>query len=78
VTLWPGLYACGDWVRAATPALFLERACVTGILAANAVLETLGEKPWPLLRPLPPEAPAAAIERAARALRVTLRKNRKI
>jgi len=37
-TPWPGLFCCGDWVRHQSGALFLERATVTGIEAANAVL----------------------------------------
>ncbi len=41
-TPWPGLFCCGDWVRHPSPALFLERACVTGIEAANAVLQAEG------------------------------------
>jgi uncharacterized protein with NAD-binding domain and iron-sulfur cluster len=37
-TPWDGLYCAGDWVRDPLPAFFLERACATGIKAANAVL----------------------------------------
>ena len=73
---WPGLWCCGDWVRHPTPALFMERACVTGIAAANAVLERYGRPPWPLLDYLLPEAPAALIERAMRAGRRWLRRRR--
>lgn len=47
-TPWPNLWACGDWVRGEWPALFLERACVSGLEAANGVLATLGYKPFPL------------------------------
>ncbi len=58
-TPWPGLFCCGDWVRHRTGALFLERATVTGIEAANAVLEANNlptfalvphQKPEPLAR----------------------------
>jgi isorenieratene synthase len=35
---WPGISCCGDWLRYPHPALFLERACTTGIAAANRVL----------------------------------------
>jgi len=59
---WPGLFFCGDWVRHPTPALFLERACITGIAAANAVLAGRGLESWPLLAAPPPEAFAGWIE----------------
>ncbi|NWJ44463.1 MAG: FAD-dependent oxidoreductase [Chloroflexi bacterium] len=41
-TPFPGLSCCGDWVRNPLPALFLERAVATAILAANAALEEKG------------------------------------
>jgi len=70
---WPGLYCCGDWVRHPSPAFFMERACVTGIEAANAVLRARGLATWPLLDPLPAEPLAGWIEglmlRGRRALR---------
>ena len=37
-TPWNNLFCAGDWVRHETPAFFLERACVTGMEAANRVL----------------------------------------
>ena len=61
-TPWPDLFCCGDWVRYPSPALFLERACITGIAAANAVLTTHGLSPWPLLAPPPPERLAGWIQ----------------
>lgn len=67
MTEWPGLVCCGDWVRDPLPALFMERACATGILAANAVLERHGVMPWPLLSYPQPEALAGWIERMMRA-----------
>ncbi|MBA3531040.1 MAG: FAD-dependent oxidoreductase [Ardenticatenales bacterium] len=54
-TPWPGLFACGDWVYHPAPALYLERATVTGIAAANALLSVLGLEPWPLLPHPEPE-----------------------
>jgi isorenieratene synthase len=45
-TPWPDLYACGDWVRYPHPALYMERATVTGIAAANAVLQSRQLEPW--------------------------------
>ncbi|MCP4537335.1 MAG: FAD-dependent oxidoreductase [Chloroflexi bacterium] len=62
-TPWPGLFCCGDWVRHPTPAFFLERACVTGIEAANRVLESCGLEVWPLLDYAPPEPLVGFIER---------------
>jgi isorenieratene synthase len=62
-TPWPGLFCCGDWVRYPNPALFLERACVTGIAAANSVLQARGLLPWPLLEHPRPEPFVGWIER---------------
>ena len=79
-TPWPRLFACGDWVRHPAPALFLERACVTGIDAANAALEALGKPAWPLLPYTPPEWLAGLMEKALRgsrrAMRALLRRKR--
>lgn len=77
-TPWPGLYCCGDWVRDPVPALFLERACATGILAANAVLRAQGLAPWPLLDYPRPEALAAGLERLLRAGRRALRRGERV
>lgn len=63
---WAGLWCCGDWVRYATPALYMERACVTGIAAANGVLEEARREPWPLAPHDPPEPFAALLEAARR------------
>ncbi len=54
-TPWPHLFACGDWVYHPSPSLYLERAAVTGIAAANALLNGRSLAPWPLLSPPPPE-----------------------
>lgn len=54
-TPWHGLFCAGDWVRDSMPAFFLERACATGIKAANAVLKSYRLNPWPLVDYLPPE-----------------------
>jgi isorenieratene synthase len=67
VTPWPNLYCCGDWVRHPSPAFFLERACVTGVEAANAVLQERCLTPWPLLDYLPPEPLAKGIGSLVRA-----------
>jgi carotenoid phi-ring synthase / carotenoid chi-ring synthase len=62
VTPWPGLFCAGDWVRDPLPSFFLERACATGIKAANEVLCAQGLEPWPLVEYLPPERFAGWIE----------------
>jgi len=72
-TPWPHLYCCGDWVRDRNPAMFLERACVTGIKAANAVLRDAGLEPWPLLAYSQPEAVARRVETFMRGVRRLMR-----
>jgi len=58
-TPWERLFCAGDWVRHETPAFFLERACVTGIEAANRVLALTGKKIFDV-EPYPPPEPLAA------------------
>ena len=76
-TPWPGLFCCGDWVRDRNPAMFLERACVTGIQAANTVLNDLGREPWPLLTHPQPEALAAMMELWMYRVRQSMRHRRR-
>jgi carotenoid phi-ring synthase / carotenoid chi-ring synthase len=71
-TPWPGLFACGDWVYHPTPALYLERATVTGIAAANAVLAGRGLELWPLLAHPQPEWLAGILAGQFRRLRLGL------
>jgi carotenoid phi-ring synthase / carotenoid chi-ring synthase len=66
---WPALSCCGDWLRYPHPALFLERATVTGIAAANHALAALGLPEHPILPALPPEGPAQALQRGLRWVR---------
>ena len=68
-TPWPGLHCCGDWVRDENPAMFMERACVTGIKAANAILRAHELEPWPILAAPAPEPLAWAVELAMRHVR---------
>lgn len=78
-TPWENLFCAGDWVRHTMPAFFLERACATGIEAANAVLEKQNLEKWRLIDYLPPEPFVAWIEKAmarGRKARVTKRKKR--
>lgn len=66
VTPWKNLFCAGDWVRHPAPAFFLERACLTGIEAANAVLEARGLEKFALIEYLPPEPFVAWIEKLMR------------
>ncbi|KAB8140626.1 NAD(P)-binding protein [Chloroflexia bacterium SDU3-3] len=75
-TPWPGLVACGDWVFDPNPALYLERATTTGMLAANAVLEACGLEPWPLLPHPSPEPLAGAMARGLQRLRHAMLRRR--
>jgi isorenieratene synthase len=76
-TPWPSLYCCGDWVRHPSPSFFMERACVTGIEAANAVLRSRSMPTWPLLDPPAPEPLAGFIEQLMFRGRQALRKRRR-
>ena len=62
-THWPNLFCAGDWVRDPLPAFFLERACATGIKAANEVLAVRGLEQWSLVDYLPPEPFVGWIEK---------------
>lgn len=57
-TGWPQLFACGDWVFDPIPALYLERAVTTALLAANELLTGRGQEPFPVL-PYPAPEPTA-------------------
>lgn len=59
---WSGIWLAGDWVRYPSPTLFLERATVTGLAAANGVLTTLGLEPWPIAPVRQPEPLARLVE----------------
>ena len=61
-TPWQNFYCAGDWVRHETPAFFLERACVTGLEAANYLLRARGINEFELQTYPPPEPLAAWIE----------------
>lgn len=69
-TPWPGLYACGDWVRHPAPALFLERATLTGLVAANAVRRDSGLPELALEPYAAPEPLAALAEAVLRTMRL--------
>ena len=74
-TKWEGLFCAGDWVAHPTPAFFLERACVTGLEAANCVLSALRLETWEAKLYPPPEPMAAWIEKLMQTARSKRRKN---
>ena len=61
-TPWENFFCAGDWVRHETPAFFLERACVTGMEAANCILRVRGFDEFELQSYPPPEPFVAWIE----------------
>jgi isorenieratene synthase len=63
VTPWKNLFCAGDWVRHPVPSFFLERACLTGIEAANVILDSRGLQKFALVDYLPAEPFVAWIER---------------
>ncbi|MFN8419466.1 MAG: FAD-dependent oxidoreductase [Anaerolineae bacterium] len=64
-----GLWACGDWVRYPHAALYMERAVVTGMAAANGVLRSRGLEEFPIRPVDPPELLARGVENAMRWVR---------
>ncbi len=62
-TKWENLFCAGDWVRHEMPSFFLERACATGIEAANAVLKKNNLQKWALIEYLPAEPFVAWIQK---------------
>ncbi|NTV99821.1 MAG: FAD-dependent oxidoreductase [Oscillochloris sp.] len=74
---WPGISMCGDWLRYPHPALFLERACITGIAAADRASVALGGTPCPIIPAVPPEPLAAAFQRGLRGVRGIVRRRRR-
>ena len=61
-TPWQNFFCAGDWVWFKTPAFFLERACVTGLEAANRVLALAGKEMFDVQSYPAPEPLAAWIE----------------
>jgi isorenieratene synthase len=61
-TPWENFFCAGDWVRHPNPSFFLERACATGIEAANRVLAVSGRELFEIQNYPPPEPLAAWIE----------------
>jgi isorenieratene synthase len=44
-----GFYLAGDWVRLPCPAMLMEAAYTSSLLATNAILEREGLRPYPVL-----------------------------
>jgi isorenieratene synthase len=65
-TVAPDLFLCGDWIDGGEAVLYMERACQTGIAAANGVLESLGLLPWPVLGSVAPPPHIRALQRTLR------------
>ena len=61
-TPWENFFCAGDWVWHQNPSFFLERACVTGLEAANRVLRARGLNEFDVQNYPPPEPLAAWIE----------------
>jgi len=61
-TPWENFFCAGDWVWLQNPSFFLERACVTGLEAANRVLSLSGKEIFETQSYPPPEPLAAWIE----------------
>jgi len=61
-TPWENFFCAGDWVWLQNPSFFLERACVTGLEAANRVLSLSGKETFEVQSYPPPEPLAAWIE----------------
>ncbi|GAB4510280.1 MAG: NAD(P)/FAD-dependent oxidoreductase [Anaerolineae bacterium] len=68
-TPWPHVYACGDWVGWDTPALWMERAVITGMAAANQVLEKVGVPRYPIQAVKPPELSARILALLVKGIR---------
>lgn len=58
-TPWENFFCAGDWVWLKNPSFFLERACATGLEAANRVLSACGRETFEV-QPYPPPEPLAA------------------
>ncbi len=56
-----GVALCGDWIATRAPALYLERATLTGLLAARALAPMLGLEPEWMPAPLAPDGPTPSV-----------------
>lgn len=72
-TPWSAIWACGDWIRYPHAALYMERATVTGIAAANGVLSSFGLENWSITPADKPEMLARGIQAALHWIRLRAR-----
>ncbi len=68
-TPWAEIFACGDWVGFDTPSLWMERATVTGIAAANYILQAEDAEVYPILAVQRPEILVIVLARLVRLIR---------
>jgi isorenieratene synthase len=71
-TPWPNLLACGDWVGYPAPAFWMERACITGMAAANQILKAQNLGVFPIIPPKKPEIGVRVLGAAVRGFRRTI------
>ena len=57
----PNVALCGDWIACDAAILYLERATITGMLAARHITEAVGLDANKVPEPLPSHPPAASI-----------------
>jgi isorenieratene synthase len=68
-TPWHGIFACGDWIGYPTSTMWIERCCVTGIAAANHILEMNDLEPYSIIPVRRPEGLALMLGVLVRVLR---------
>jgi carotenoid phi-ring synthase / carotenoid chi-ring synthase len=71
-TPWPNILACGDWIGYSTPSFWMERACITGIAAANQILQLKGLESFPIIEAQQPEILARVLGAVVRGFRQTV------
>lgn len=67
------LALCGDWIDCPVPAMYLERACTTGLLAAQSVATAAGVSPTDLIQPIDPPIVPRSVQWTRRAHRLAHR-----
>jgi isorenieratene synthase len=61
-TCFRDMVLCGDWIDGGLPVLYSERACQTGLTAANELLAARGLQLHEILRPAPPPTHMRALQ----------------
>ena len=72
-TPWENIYTCGDWVGYDTPAFWMERATITGIAAANHVLDNYELEPYHIIEPKPPSLLVKVLSAFVQGIRLIFR-----